>query len=159
MPSNFSMSVLLTKIARGKRLSQPETEFVEHCFETLKRSYQGSLALCDEAQTRAIVLSEAECELEARRMERDYHLALRLDTLIRGENGAPASPAAASANTGIAYKVCLACYYETQLENMLAMRDLPLSSEFLSALSELEAALLHLNDVAKAERGRAMWAN
>lgn len=164
MPSKFSMDVLLNKIARCKKLADEEIAFAERRYGTLKRSYQAALARCDEAQLRAIVLSEAECEVEARRMERDYRLALRLDALIdnsgkgkrliseSGRKGAPSEP-------GVAFKICLSCYYEAQLENMLALQDAPISPEFLSALSELEAALLHLNDVAKSERNRAVWAN
>ena len=163
MPSNFSMDVLLNKIARCKRLSDAEITFTEERFNTLKRSYKATLGQCDEAQFRAIVLSEAECEVEARRMERDYRLALRLDALIENDTVGGGSQvdnrAEGLSELGIAYKVCLACYYEAQLENMLALQEMPISSEFLSALSELEAALLHLNDVAKSERGRAVWAN
>lgn len=163
MPSKVSMDVLLSKIARCKRLSDAEVAFAEQRYCSLKRSYKATLAQCDETQLKAIVLSEAECEVEARRMERDYRLALRLDALIGGDAGESLLPADIasedSSDPGTAYKICLACYYQTQLENMLSMQEMPISSEFLSALSELEAALVHLNDVAKAERNRAVWAN
>ena len=163
MPSSFSMSAVFNKIAHCKRLSRAEATFVAQRYESLKRSYLATLAQCDEAERRAIGLSEAQCQVEARCMERDYRLALRLEEKLARLAGSSdqAAEDAISEEAGLAYKICLACYYETQLENMLATQELPLSSEFLSALSELEAALVHLNDVAKGERGRSVraWTN
>ncbi|HEX5322558.1 MAG TPA: hypothetical protein VFW40_02150 [Capsulimonadaceae bacterium] len=164
MPSKFSMSVIFNKIAQCKRLSHTESQFVEERYESLKRSYQSALSQCDEAERGAIALSEAQCEVEARLMERDYRLALRLDEKLAGQQSKSRwkkSDAASTEDAGIAYRVCLACYYDTQLENMLATQDVPLSSEFLSALSDLEAALVHLNQVTKTERSRGLraWAN
>jgi hypothetical protein len=163
MPSDLSMSVLFHKIAHCERLNRTEAAFVARRYESLKQSYLAALNQCDEAERRAIALSEAQCEVEARRMEREYRLALRLEEKIKKRR--PASSAnehkvTKGENAGLAYKVCLACYYDTQLENLLATQELPLSSEFLSALSELEAALVHLNDVTKTERrGSRIWAN
>jgi len=164
MPSMFSMSDMFQKIAYCQRLNRAEATFVEDRYETLKRSYFGALCQCDEAERSAIALSETQCQVEAQRMEREYRLALRLDEELEGRR-ADVSPDTGTKITdreaGLAYKVCIACYYEIQIENMLAAQELPLSSEFLSALSELEAALVHLDSVAKTERSRnsRIWAN
>jgi len=163
MSSNFSLAHLLKKISRCEGLSRYEAEFVETTYETTRSSFVALLSQCDELEKTAIALSEAECRVEAHRMEFDYRLAVRLAAKSDqdGCDGFAGTGAPVADQAALVRKVCLACFYENQIENILASRDLPLSSEFLSALTDLEAALIHLNDVASSEKIRPVraWAN